>query len=64
MVGMRGFEPPTFRSRTERANRTALHPDAGQKSNPGITCQLLCDITLHKFISPSKIPLDPAWYQQ
>jgi hypothetical protein len=24
----------------------------------------LCDITLHKFISPSKIPLDPAWYQQ
>ena len=27
MVGMRGFEPPTSRSRTERANRTALHPD-------------------------------------
>jgi hypothetical protein len=27
MVGMRGFGPPTSRSRTERANRTALHPD-------------------------------------
>gem|GEM_PF-5921138 len=26
-VGVRGFEPPTSASRTQRANRTALHPD-------------------------------------
>ncbi len=29
-VGVRGFEPPTSSSRTTRANRTALHPEAGQ----------------------------------
>ncbi len=29
MVGMRGFEPPTFRPPDERANRAALHPDGG-----------------------------------
>lgn len=34
LVGMRGFEPPTSRSRTERANRTALHPDRLDGQNP------------------------------
>ena len=26
-VGMRGFEPPTSRTLSECANRTALHPE-------------------------------------
>ena len=27
LVGMGGFEPPTFCSQSRRANQTALHPD-------------------------------------
>ena len=28
-VGVSGFEPPASSSRTTRANRAALHPEAG-----------------------------------
>ena len=30
MVGVAGFEPTTFRSRSERASRAALHPEIDQ----------------------------------
>ena len=29
-VGVRGFEPPASRTLSERANRTALHPERSQ----------------------------------
>ena len=31
MVGVRGFEPPTFASRTQRSNQAEPHPDLGYR---------------------------------
>ncbi len=38
MVGVRGFEPPTFASRTQRSNQAEPHPDFNQK----LQCVLKC----------------------
>ena len=55
MVGVRGFEPPTFASRTQRSNQAEPHPEwiAAFRAFLARTCGMLINIALLLFFSSS-----------